>query len=190
MLPVGSETGRPAPMAAAMGSSMRLTYFAPALLAASLTAFLSTPVTPEGMQIITRTFASGALFATFFMKALSISAVMSKSAITPSLRGRTAVMEPGVLPIISLASVPTATTLGGLYFWSTATTEGSLMTMPLPFTKTRVLAVPKSIPISSENNILFSFQQSEYFNYCLYLNEIELTIDSNSPVLAPTLEVL
>ena len=173
-----------------MGSSMRLTYFAPALLAASLTAFLSTPVTPEGMQIITRTFASGALFATFFMKALSISAVMSKSAITPSLRGRTAVMEPGVLPIISLASVPTATTLGGLYFWSTATTEGSLMTMPLPFTKTRVLAVPKSIPISSENNILFSFQQSEYFNYCLYLNEIELTIDSNSPVLAPTLEVL
>ena len=64
------------------------------------------------------------------------------------------------------------------------------MTMPLPFTKTRVLAVPKSIPISSENNILFSFQQSEYFNYCLYLNEIELTIDSNSPVLAPTLEVL
>ena len=103
-------------MAAAMGSSMRLTYFAPALLAASLTAFLSTPVTPEGMQIITRTFASGAFFATFFMKALSISAVMSKSAITPSLRGRTAVMEPGVLPIISLASVPTATTLGGLYF--------------------------------------------------------------------------
>ena len=38
------------------------------------------------------------------INSLSMSAQMSKSAITPSLSGRTAVIEPGVLPIISLAS--------------------------------------------------------------------------------------
>src|SRR5699024_11229845 len=49
--PTASETGSPAPIAAAMGSSIRLTYFAPALRAASCTALRSTSVTPEGMQI-------------------------------------------------------------------------------------------------------------------------------------------
>jgi hypothetical protein len=34
---------------------------------------------------------------------------------------------------------------------SIATHEGSLMTIPFPFTLTSVLAVPRSIPISSEN---------------------------------------
>jgi len=36
--------------------------------------------------------------------------VISKSAMTPSFMGRMAVMLPGVLPSISLASLPTART--------------------------------------------------------------------------------
>ena len=50
---------------------------------------------------------------------------------TPSFIGRMAWMLPGVRPIISRASSPTATIrLSSL----TATTEGSVMTMPLPLT--------------------------------------------------------
>jgi hypothetical protein len=47
------------------------------------------------------------------MKYLSIFSVTRKSAITPSLRGRMAVMLPGVRPSMRLASRPTAATL----FW-------------------------------------------------------------------------
>ena len=42
------------------------------------------------------------------------------------------------------------------FFTSTATTEGSRMTMPLPRIYTSVLAVPKSIPISRLKNIFSS----------------------------------
>ena len=83
------------------------------------------------------------------MKCFSMVAVMSKSAMTPSFIGRTATMEPGVRPIISFACLPTASTVSVLT--STATTEGSRMTMPLPFMNTRVFAVPRSMPISFEN---------------------------------------
>src|SRR5437867_3306482 len=62
----------------------------------------------------------------------------------PSFVGRMPWRSPGVRPIISRASWPTAT----MPFASeTATTEGSWMTMPLPRTKTSTLAVPRSIPI-------------------------------------------
>ena len=44
------------------------------------------------------------LFTTLLIKYFSIVAVISKSAITPSFNGRIATIEPGVLPIISLAS--------------------------------------------------------------------------------------
>jgi len=56
-----------------------------------------------------------------------------KSAITPSFIGRTALMWPGVRPIMALASAPTATmTLPPREGSScTATTEGSFSTMPL-----------------------------------------------------------
>ena len=47
-VPTGSVTGRSAPIAAAMGSSMRETRPAPAVAAASMTAFFSTPVIPVG----------------------------------------------------------------------------------------------------------------------------------------------
>ena len=53
MLPVGSITGSPAPIAAAKGSSMIKASFAPAILVASTTALFSTSVTPLGTQIIT-----------------------------------------------------------------------------------------------------------------------------------------
>ena len=48
MLPVGSPTGRPAPIAAAIGSSIRYAWRAPADRQASSTARFSTPVTPDG----------------------------------------------------------------------------------------------------------------------------------------------
>ena len=48
MLPVGSPTGRPAPIAAAIGSSIRYAWRAPAERQASSTARFSTPVTPDG----------------------------------------------------------------------------------------------------------------------------------------------
>src|SRR3989454_10905902 len=72
---------------------------------------------------------------------------------TPSFKGRIAVIEPGVLPSISLATSPTA-----LPFWRTrlvpfftATTLGSFSTMPSPLTHTSVLQVPRSMPMSMLN---------------------------------------
>jgi hypothetical protein len=50
-LPRGSWTGRPAPIAAAIGSSIKDTARAPAELAASRTARRSTSVMAEGTQI-------------------------------------------------------------------------------------------------------------------------------------------
>ena len=51
--PDGSLTGRPAPMAAAIGSSIRRAHRAPALMVASRTARFSTSVTPEGIPTST-----------------------------------------------------------------------------------------------------------------------------------------
>ncbi|MNM88610.1 hypothetical protein D3C81_1008320 [compost metagenome] len=86
------------------------------------------------------------LLITFSMNFLIIVCVISKSAITPSFSGLIATIFPGVLPIICLASVPTAKDFFVVLF--IATTEGSLKTTPFPLTNTKVLAVPKSIPIS------------------------------------------
>jgi hypothetical protein len=55
-----------------------------------------------------------------------------------------------VRPTIALACVPIAT--GSRVRFSIATQEGSLITMPFPRINIRVLAVPKSMPISRENN--------------------------------------
>src|SRR4030043_673237 len=82
------------------------------------------------------------------MKYSSIACVISNSEITPSLRGRTAITFCGVRPIISFASAPIAN--GIRVRLSIATHDGSLITMPLPRTFTRVLAVPRSMPISNE----------------------------------------
>src|SRR5579864_8447717 len=52
----------------------------------------------------------------------------------------------GVRPIIRFASIPTARGRSSLVL--TATTDGSLRTMPRPRTYTRVLAVPRSTAMS------------------------------------------
>ena len=58
MFPAGSCTGRPDPIAAAIGSSITNTGLrAPANSAASCTARRSTPVIPDGMQMTIRGFA-------------------------------------------------------------------------------------------------------------------------------------
>ena len=132
MLPVGSLTGRPAPIAAAIGSSMMYTRRAPAWCPASLTADCSTPVMPLGTATTILGLAIRVRRWTFWMKYLSMRSVTSKSAITPSLSGRMATMLPGVRPIIRLASTPTATTWPLLVL--SATTLGSLSTMPRPRT--------------------------------------------------------
>ena len=129
--PVGSPTGRPAPIAAAIGSSMRYAWRAPADRHASSTARFSTPVTPDGTQTTTRGCAQR-FWCTFWMKWRSISSVTSKSAMTPSFSGRIAEIVPGVRPSIRLASMPTACT--SPLRESIATTDGSDSTMPRPRT--------------------------------------------------------
>ena len=111
-------------MAAAMGSSMRYTSRAPADSADSFTARFSTSVIPKGTQMMMRGFTSVRRLCARAMKYRSIASVISKSAMTPSRRGRTARMFPGVRPSISFASRPTASTLlpPREGFW-TATTE-------------------------------------------------------------------
>ena len=86
----------------------------------------------------------------FVMKCRSIFSAISKSAITPSFIGRMAMMLPGVRPSIFLASAPTANTFS--VFFSMATTDGSLSTMPRPRTYTSVVAVPRSMARSLENH--------------------------------------
>src|SRR5262249_26135139 len=61
-------------------------------------------------------------------------------------------MLPGVRPSISFAALPTARTLSmPRPSRDTATTEGSETTMPWPFAYTTVLAVPRSMARSLEN---------------------------------------
>ena len=76
-----------------------------------MTARRSTAVTPEGMQMTTLGRAKIELLQAFLMKICSMLAAMSKSAITPSFKGLTATIEPGVLPMTSLASCPTYLTV-------------------------------------------------------------------------------
>ena len=133
MLPAGSWIGRPAPMAAAIGSSITMTGFrAPAYSAASWTARRSTPVMPDGMQMTIRGFAHRFFWWTRWMKYRNIFSQMSKSAITPSFRGRIDWMWPGVRPTIRLASLPTARMSP---VWALIVTiDGSLSTTPWPRT--------------------------------------------------------
>ena len=53
MLPVGVSTGRPTPIAAAIGSATMSTCLAPAVSAESRTARRSTSVMPEGTHTMT-----------------------------------------------------------------------------------------------------------------------------------------
>ena len=136
--PVASATGRPAPIAAAIGSSIRYTCDAPAPSADSRIARRSTWVEPQGTQMMMRGLGENRREScTFLMNCFSICSVTVKSAITPSFIGRMAAMLPGVLPSICLASRPTAWMVFlplGPPSWRMATTEGSSSTMPLPRT--------------------------------------------------------
>ncbi len=135
MLPIGSVTGMSAPIAAAIGSSIRKTWLAPAFEAASRIARRSTLVDPDGTQMtISGQRANLRGPWTLRMNALIISSATSISAMTPSRKGRIASIEPEVLPIISLASSPTALTRLTPLIVSIATTDGSLRTMPRPRT--------------------------------------------------------
>ena len=73
----GSETGRPAPRAAATGSATRYTFRAPASVADSCTARRSTWVMPEGTLITTRGWAMLRLGWAWRMKWWSIFSVLS-----------------------------------------------------------------------------------------------------------------
>ena len=132
--PVASVTGRFAPMAAAIGSSIRNTRRAPALSAASWIARRSTAVAPEGTQMTICGLAKLRRLCTLRMKCLIISCATSKSAMTPSRSGRIASMFPGVRPSIRLASSPTASFCFLPLRLMKATIEGSSRTMPCDFT--------------------------------------------------------
>ena len=91
MFPIGSWIGRPAPIAAAIGCSIRKLDDAPARRAASLTARRSTAVMAEGTQIRTL----GRLrrpTPTRRNRTLSIRSVTSKSVMAPPRSGRSATM--------------------------------------------------------------------------------------------------
>ena len=79
MEPVGSVTGRSAPIAAAIGSSMRYAWRAPAWMAASKTARFSTDVAPQGMQMTMRGLACHGYLRTaaLLMNAESMASVTS-----------------------------------------------------------------------------------------------------------------
>ena len=91
MLPIGSWIGRPAPIAAAIGCSMRKVCAAPARRAASSTARCSTCVMADGTQISTRA-RYNRLTPARWNKSRIMRCVISKSVIAPPRNGRTATM--------------------------------------------------------------------------------------------------
>jgi hypothetical protein len=95
------------------------------------------------------------LFVDCLMKKSSIFSAISKSAITPSRMGLIVNTSAGVLPNISLARVPTASTFP--FCLLTTTIEGSWTTIPFPLRKTKVFAVPRSIARSQSNLSLREF---------------------------------
>ena len=107
--PFGSSTLIPAPIAEAIGSSSKYTSFAPACKKASCTALSFTSVIPDGTPTTILGFPTLYFWQTFRSMFFNIKPVAVKSAITPSFIGLTALIFSGVLPSISLASLPVAT---------------------------------------------------------------------------------
>ena len=150
MFPLGSSISIPAPIAAAIGSSIKYTSLAPAWIIVSSTALSSTSVIPDGTPTITLGLIALYLLHTLDNIFFNNNLVAVKSAITPSFNGLIACISFGVLPNISFASRPVAIT--SPVFVSTDTTDGSLKIIPFPLTVTNIFAVPKSIPISLDLN--------------------------------------
>ncbi len=89
--PVASATGISAPIAAAIGSSIKNTCFAPARSADSLIARRSTWVEPTGTQMMMRGLGENQRESRALrIKNFNICSVTVKSAITPSFIGRMA----------------------------------------------------------------------------------------------------
>ena len=84
------------------------------------------------------------------MRWLNRRSAASKSAITPSRRGRIVVMFAGVRPSMAWAACPTASVLSLCVL--TATIDGSSTTIPRPGANTTVFAVPKSTAKSRAPN--------------------------------------
>ena len=128
IFPFGSNTSIPIPIAAAIGSCISQTSFAPACSAESITALFSTSVTPDGIQITI--FKAGEKMDLFLgimpINPLIICSEDWKSAITPSFRGRKVSISLCVFPCICWAFVPIATTSPVLIFF--ATIDGSSTT--------------------------------------------------------------
>src|SRR5699024_6386106 len=105
ILPVGSHTGNPDPIAAAKGSAIGNASLAPACLVASMTARSSTIVMPDGTQTITLGFLANneRFFIALLILYFIIVAVVSYSAITPSFIGLITDIFPGVRPIMFFA---------------------------------------------------------------------------------------
>ena len=123
----------PAPIAAAIGSSIKRTSRAPALNTASRIARRSTNVDLHGTQTTTRGAGGNKRFScTLPINWFNMVSVTSKSAITPSFIGRIAEIFAGVRPSICFASRPTAATIFCEPLWRIATTVGSFNIMPRP----------------------------------------------------------
>jgi hypothetical protein len=128
-LPTGSWIGRPAPIAAASGSSTSVTPLPPARLTASSRARRSTGGVPVATVIKTRGFGNrpGA------DRRITTSRkrwVTSNSVIEPLRSGRIPTTSLAPPPMICHACSPTATT--ALDAGSSATTVGSSNTIPSP----------------------------------------------------------
>ena len=158
MFPTGLLMSRPIPIAAATGSSTKNTSLAACFSPESLTALLSTSVTPEGTHMTILGLVSLFKF-TFLIKPWSISSTAVKSAITPSLSGLIVSIPSWVLPSISFASSPTARTAP--VFVERAIIDGSLIIIPLPDNQINVLAVPRSIAMSPLTQLKLS--EIEFF---------------------------
>ena len=87
MLPLGSPTSKDAPIAAAIGSSIKYTSLAPACIIVSSTALSSTSVIPDGTPTNTRGLTALYLLHTLLNMSFNNSFVAVKSAITPSFIG-------------------------------------------------------------------------------------------------------
>ena len=115
-------------MAAAIGCWTRNTSLARARSTLSRTARRSTGVILSGTPTTMRGAAQRRRPSAFWTKWLIIRSAASKSAITPSCMGRIALMWSGVLPTMSYASAPTASTRLVTVFM--ATTDGSRRMIP------------------------------------------------------------
>ena len=130
-LPIGSWIGRPAPIAAASGSSTSVTFRPPpANRTASSIARFSTSELIDGTATSTRGLGKRVEIERFTTTS-SIRCVMSNSVMAPARSGRTATTLPESPPIRSQTSSPIART--SPVPPCSATTVGWSNTMPSPW---------------------------------------------------------